>query len=590
LTKKLINFKHELADLQKGLSALEQHEKHPLEVYRPTEWQLPIHESPSSEVIVRGGKRSGKTCAVVLEIASRILGIPITRQDGTKIPLRFRAPKKNNPGLYWVIGFDINHIGQTLYHRLFSPGLGDGAGFRIIQDASTGKWRSYNPNTDKERYNESELSPPLFGPHLVDPKSWHYESRAGNVFRSVRLKNGATICAYPSTGDSPKKGDAVDGIWIDEDIEKGEFLKEWQDRLATSDGWFLWSVWPQVANEALLKTLERGEREKDNPKRPIEVFALKTQDNPFSDVEGVAKMKARMDDDDDEAHRAEGDISAFISGRQMYNFGSAIHMVKPEPFQHPTNPWQVVCDLLGKDSRLPKDWTRYLVIDPSHTRTACLVGVVPPPDFWDLGNRLIIEEEIIVRKYTPAQFASHLRERVGGFCFESFIMDQMMGRQQTVAADMTVFAKYGEEFRAQGITSRVTGYGFMRGSNDKALRRRSVRDLMEPTEQGWPRLWFSSRCPVTMSEMRKFRKKEVKDPEGRPVPTDDGAAERLYDAVMCVEYLAEYIHGRFRDGTAYIEPDKFRSHGSGPYHAAQAILTEINKSSGYAHYGPGAAA
>lgn len=273
------SFKHEFADIQKGLRALEMHEKHPLEVYRPTQFQLPVHESGASEVLTIGGKRSGKTIAVVMEFASRILGIPITREDGTKIPLRFRSPNKRNPGLYWVIGFDINHIGQTLFHRLFSPGLGDGAAFRIIQDEKTHQWRSYNPNFDKHRYDESELSPPIFGEHLIDPKSWHFESRAGNVFRSVRLKNGATICAYPSTGDSPKKGDAVDGIWIDEDIEKGAFLKEWQDRLATNCGWFTWSVWPQVANEALIKTLERAEREKDNPERSIEVFRLASPDN-----------------------------------------------------------------------------------------------------------------------------------------------------------------------------------------------------------------------------------------------------------------------------------------------------------------------
>ena len=585
-------FKGEMDDIRKGLLALEMHEKHPLEVYRPTEFQLPVHESPASEVLTVGGKRSGKTIAVVMEFASRILGMPITRQDGTQIPLRFRKPTKKNPGLYWVIGFDVNHIGQTLYHRLFSPGLGDGANFRIIQDLETQKWRSYNPNFDRERYADSELSPPLFGDHLIVPKSWHMESAAGNVFRSVRLTNGVTICAYPSTGDAPKKGDAVDGIWIDEDIEKSSFLKEWQDRLTTTCGWFMWSVWPQVANEALIKTLDRAEREKDNPERPIEVFRLIGSDNPYSDRKGIQQMLARMDDDDDEAHRNQGDISAFISGRQMYNFGSAIHLVQPKQVEKPENAHQTLCNLLTVDpTRYPPDWTRYLVVDPSHTRTACLVGVVPPPELMDLGNRIIIEEEIIVRKYTPAQFAQVVKDRVGGFRFEAFIMDQMIGRQTTVAADATVFQTYEKEFRVQGLESRVTKNGFLRGCNDKALRRRSVRDLMEPTENGWPRLMFSYRCPVTMKEIRNFRKAVVKDPEGNPVPTDDGQAERLYDCVMCVEYLSEYIYGRFRDGIAYIPPESYRSTGSMAYHAAMKMRAEIEKTeAGYTHMGPGAAA
>jgi len=592
--------KYELQTIKKGLLELELREQHPLHVYRPTQFQLPVHESSASEVLTIGGKRSGKTIAVVMEFASRILGIPITREDGTQIPLRFRAPSKKNPGLYWVIGFDVNHIGQTLYHRLFAPGLGEGANFRIIQDLTTRKWRAYNPNFDRERYNESQLSPPLFGEHMIVPKSWHMESAAGNVFKSVRLTNGATICAYPSTGDSPKKGDAVDGIWIDEDVDKGSYLKEWQDRLATTRGWFLWSVWPQVANEALIKTIERAKRyepggEKETNKPPIKVFRLVSVDNPYSDKLGLQEMIERMDNDDDEAHRNQGDISAFISGRLMYNFGSALHIVKPQEFlekEQEENAWKAICSLLAKNpNRLPANWTRYLVIDPSHTRTAALVCVVPPPTFKELGNRLIIEEEIIVRKHTPSMFAGVVASRVGDLKFEAFVMDQMVGRQTSVGSDSTVFAAYEEEFRKKGLESRVTKHGFMRGCNDKALRRRMVRDLMEPTERGWPRLLFSQRCPLTISEVRSFRKKEVKNAEGESVPTDDGEAERVNDCVMCVEYIAEYIAGRFRDGTAYITPENRKGQGSMAYHTAMGLISQMNLENGgkYVHFGPGAA-
>lgn len=593
-----VSYKYQLQELQRGITELELRDKHPLRVYRPTIHQLPVHESNASEVLTIGGKRSGKTCAITLEFASRILGIPITREDGTQIPLRYRAPSKRNPGLYWVIGFDVNHIGQTLYHRLFSPGLGEGAGFRIIRDKETKLWRSYNPNTDSDRYLESELSPPIFGEHMIIPGSWHMESAAGNVFKQVRLINGATICAYPSTGDSPKKGDAVDGIWIDEDIERGSYLKEWQDRLATTRGWFLWSVWPQVANEALIKTIERakryetgGDRECDEP--PIKVFRLVSTDNPYSDKKGLQEMLERMDNDDDEAHRNQGDISAFISGRLMYNFGTALHVVKPQQFTRPDGAWQVICNEFSKNpSRLPKDWTRYLVFDPSHTRTAILVGVVPPPEYQGLGQRLIIEEEIILKKHTPSMCAAVLRDRVGDLYFEAFVMDQRVGRQTTVGSDATVFQHYSDALQRVGFMSRLTKYGFMRGCDDKALRRRTVRDLMEPTENGWPKLLFSQRCPLTISEVRNFRKKEIKDPEGNQVPTDDGENERVNDCVMCVEYLGQYISERFRDGTAYVEPERRRGQGSPAAHAAIRMQEKLHRESGgdYVHFGPGEAA
>ncbi len=60
----------------------------------------------------------------------------------------------------------------------------------------------------------------------------------------------------------------------------------------------------------------------------------------------------------------------------------------------------------------------------------------------------------------------------------------------------------------------------------------------------------------------------------------------------CVEYLGEYVATRFRDGTAYITPEKARGRGSMAFHAAQMIISEIEKQDkgGYAHFGPGAAA
>lgn len=588
------NYKYEIAEIQKGLKELELREQHPLRIYRPTDQQLPVHESGSSEVLTIGGRRSGKTLAVVMEFASRILGIPITRQDGTEIPLRFRAPSRKNPGLYWVIGLNVDHIGQTIYHRLFSEGLGAGANFRIIQDLATGKWRSYNPNTDRERYRESRLSPPIFGEHMIEPNSWHMESAAGNVFKSVRLICGAHLYAYPSTGDSPKKGDAVDGIWIDEDIERGAFLGEWQDRLITNRGWFLWSVWPQVANQALIKTLERAKREAENPKHPIQMFRLIGSDNPFSDREGIAEGLARMENDDDVAHRDRGDIDAFLSGRRMYDFGSVLHVPKPQEHKEPANAIQVIANLLHENPQLPLEWTRYLVIDPSHTCTACLFGVVPPPEWKgvEMGQRIIIEREFVVKMHTPAMFAEGLRPHVEGLRFEAFVMDQMAGRQTTIGADTTVFQAYEDQFKRNGIQSRVSRYGFLRGSNDKATRRRAVRDLLEPTEGGWPRLLITNRCGLTIRQMYEFRKKVIKDQDGYDIPTDDGVNEKIYDCVMAIEYLGQYINDRFRDGTAYVAPAEYRSNGSQAYFSAQALIAQMNKEAGgaYVHLGPGAAA
>lgn len=580
-------YKYEIQELQRGLEELELRDQHPLRVYRPTDQQLAIHESQASEVIVVGGKRSGKTLATVMAFGSRVLGIPITRADGTVIKTRFRPCTPRNPKLYWVIGLNIDHIGQTLYHRLFSPGLG--CDFRILKDAKTKQWRAYNPNHDEERLAESVLSPPLFGPSMIDPKSWHMESAAGNIFKSVKLLNGATICAYATTGDHPKQGDAVDGIWLDEDTANAEFLKEWHDRLSTRRGWWLWSVWPKVANEALIKTLERGKKHEDDENPPIRVIRLVGSENPYSDKVGIAEALARMDDDDDEAHRDRGDIEAFISGRQMYDFGTAIHIVQPRPeIERPDNPFNVINKLLSQNLQLPLDWTRYLVIDPSHTRTACLFGVVPPPE-WNkvmMGNRLIVERELVLTKHTPAMFASALLPIVSGLRFEAFIMDQMIGRQTTVGSDTTVFHAYEREFATRGIASRLTASGFMRGSNDKSTRRRAVRQMLEPIYDGQPQLWVSRVCYHTIKEFHSYRKKEVKDNTGRMVPMDDPLNERVHDCMASIEYLCQYVSERFRDGTAYVEPARAKSTGSPAYQYAMNLRESLDKQSDNVNMGP----
>lgn len=586
------DYKSELADIQKGFAEQALRDMHPLRVYRPMPQQLAIHESKSSEVITIGGKRSGKTLSIVMEFGSRVLGIPITRPDGTKIPLRYRRPTPNKPSLFWVIGFDVNHIGQTLYHRLFSPGLG--CDFTIITDKETGEWRAFNQNIDSGREDEAVLCPPMFQDSMLIPDSWHMESAAGNVFKSVRLKNGATLCAYPSTGDHAKQGDAVHGIWIDEDIQNGAFLSEWQDRLITTRGWLMWSVWPHVVNGALVECLERGEKEQDRSNPKIQVFRLVGSENLYSSKEGIEEGLARMSDDDDEAHRDRGDISALLGSFRMYEFGRKMHILRPEENKNPDSARQVLANEWAANGRFPPTWTRYLVIDPSHTRTACLFGVVPPYEWRHkyMGRRLVIEKELVVRKHTPQQFAEALLPMVSGMNFEAFVMDQQIGRQTTVGNDITVFESYSKQFAKYGIRSRATGTSFMRGCADKSLRRRTVREMLEPIEDGLPKLLVMDRCHQTITEFDQYKKKQDKDAMGRPIPLDIPTNERIFDCMACIEYLCQYVNERFNSDTAYIPPEYHKGTGSPAYHSAMAFLKEEETKFGghYVHLGPGAAA
>ncbi len=538
-----IDLKARLARIQEMSQELAEREKHPLLVYRPQPQQLAFHESGCPENILRGGKRAGKTLAVVCELGSRILGIPITRPDGTQIPLRYPHSTQKSPKLYWCIAFNIDHIGQTVYHRLFSPGLG--CNFYIIRDLQTNKWRAFEPDNpdDKSRESQRELCPPMFGDAHIVPNSWHMDSRAGNVFKAVKLTNGATICAYPSTGDHPKQGDAVDGVWIDEDITNERFLKEYYDRLQSTNGWFLWSVWPHAENFGLIKALDRAAECEGEGNPKIRVFTLTGSENIYNSREGVEAGLARMDDDDDVAHRDRGDISHLLGSIAMYDFHPGFHILKRRSHEEPKTVQEALEYVLARDGRFPRHWTRYLGIDPSHTRTACLFGVVPPPEVEgvEVGQRLIIEAELIVRKKTPKEFAEELAGMCGGLPFDAFVMDQQIGRIVGVGMDTTVFKSYSKEFRKVGLESRVSKSNFIPGCNVKATRRRQVRELLRPAEDGCPRLLLVENTTVgTQVEFRKYQKKRQETSDGILI-LDDPVNERQMDAMACHDSQTEVL-------------------------------------------------
>lgn len=589
------SFKTELAEIQRGFAVLTKREMHPLKVYRPTQWQLPIHESTSEELLISGGKRSGKTLAATMTVGSRILGIPITRQDGTKIKNHFRKASRNNPQLYWVVGLNVDHIGQTIFPRLFLPGLG--CNFRVIEDLETKQWRAFNENsdTDKDRYEESVICPPMIGEDLIVEGSWHMESRAGNIFKSVRLKNGATICAYPSTGDRPKMGDAVHGIWIDEDIANPLFIKEWQDRLITANGWLIWSVWPQMANFALLDAIDRAKEAEDEPDPPIQMFRLEGSKNPYNSERGIQRGLGRMDDDDDMAHRDRGDIEGLLGTVQMYDFGTAIHILRPKEYERPQNAFELLENLLRKYGRLPDEWTRYLGIDPSNTRTAALVGVVPPEEWQGINTShlLIIEDELVVKRHNPGMFADAVSNKGWGLRrFEAYVMDQQIGRQTTVGSDTNVFTSYANQFAQRGMASRLTKHSFFMGCPNKQKRRRTVRDLLEPTNNGIPSLLVvESKTIELQREFKRYRKKQTKIGDKLEI-MDDPVNERTMDCMQALEYLCQYVAERFEEGTAYVDPLSHRggTQGSAIYKAAMNIRKqdESGPSGGYVHFGPGA--
>jgi hypothetical protein len=529
---------------------------------------------------------SGKSVSVASEFTSRITGIPIIGIDGKPIPNNWPVPSPDYPRIFWLIGWDTAHLGQTLHKLLFQPGMG--GQFRCIRDEQTGEWRTWNraDPVDMKRLKESKLTEPLIPERLIVKDSWEWEIARGNVFKSVRLKNGAVLYAYPSSSRNPKQGDAVSGIWIDEDIQYPGHMREWQDRLTDEEGWLLWSVWPHMKNEALMELLERAELDEFSDHPQITAFQLIMTDNPYLTDTGKDQALGRMGSADEIARRNRGEL--LTDHLSMYQFDSDTHLIRrPIDARRKVDippAMELLRDIWLRTGTFPREWTRYLSIDPSHTRTACLSWVVPPIEWQGvtLGDVCICEWELIVRKWSALMLAQEVANRMGDRPYECFIMDMKVGRQTHAGRDTTACEVYSNAFRGKGLFSRLSSYSFIPGCDKPPTRFRAVRDLLtiQPTI-GIPSLVFvEETCLETKREFAKYRKRTETRGENIDMMLDEPANPRLFDAMAAVEYLAVYIQQSFMMGTGYVDPSNYGPKGNAVYRHAQKLMKKRDEAEG----------
>lgn len=568
-----------------------------LRLYRPSPLQLPFHQATERELVLRGGKRSGKTIAAAMEFASRVLGVPIIDPDGNELPLKYPVSTPENPLQFWVIGYDTSHA-ATMHRILFQRGMG--GTLRAIRDAQTGEWRIWNRANpeDAARIKESVLTEPIIPQRFWaggEDETFTWTEKKAHEWHSFRLANHALVYYWPSSARSPKQGEAVAGIFIDEDIQFPHHLPEWQDRLTDHDGWFMWSAWPHDANPALSELLDRAEREMDLPKPRIRAFRLIMSQNPFITAEGREAALARMGTEDEIARRDRGELG---ESYLMYDFDPGRHLVRKlaphESLGDCPDAKRVISHLYSKLGYMPHEWTRYLSIDPSHTRTACHSFAVPPPTWENVDMRgvVVVEWELIVEKHSARMLAKALRPLMAGRDYEAFIMDRQIGRQTNAARDDTVFEAYAEAFEEAGLHSRLTHSGFIPGCSEPATRYRCVREMLTVQENGLPMaLFLFSHTATTQKEFGTYRRKKVTT-NGIVTVLDQPANPRVHDAMASLEYGLTYLLPLVKSGTAY-HPSGLAPAGQSQslYARFKAMMERYKQETQeYVHLGPGSAA
>jgi hypothetical protein len=513
-----------IRDNVKALQEADRRGREALRVYRPRPDQLPFHLSLAYFRALIGGNRSGKTTGAAIEFGSAALRIPIQTESG---PLPFNWP--TDPALFWVVGYDWLHIGQTIFHELFEEGkykvirrLDEEARPMIGEDGFP-LYETFQPWRPDHVARKSECKPvgPIIPERCIKGgfNGIGWESRSLKEFKTVPLVNGSEIRAYSSTGQE-KQGDAVDGIWVDEDLADASFIPELEARLLDKGGRIIWSAKPMSNNDALYNVAQRAEGQKGRDKPNVEAFFLSTLDNPFLAQENKDRFAEGLTEAEAQARLFGGFM---FDAAQIYNdYKPGVHGVHNE---RSVGGSDRLTDLYAERGELPKEWTRYLAIDPGWNTTAVLVGTVPPPEEW--GELLIIEKELRLPRHDYGQLAKEIHQSVGHWQFEAFLMDMHMGRQHHVGQARAVWEGFADAFKAIGFASFRSRYEFEAGNDNIDFRREATRERFR---NGTLRICID-KTPFFQTEIKKYRLAIRKGEVSQTV------VGREHDLMDCLEYL-----------------------------------------------------
>lgn len=524
-------------EMQQGLAAAAKVAKqklNALDMFRPTEYQEAVVKCDASEILVQGGTRSGKSTIVAVMIAAYLLNKPITFADGTKHYVREQG-WQGRPVTVWLIGLQLNHIGQTIYRLLCRPGA-----FDMVRDKKTGLWRAWQPGRipgDEDiPVEERKPAPPLIPPSEIATESW--DNKAKHEFASLTMRDGSWVYAYASSG-AVKRGDPVNRIWIDEEIENSEHYPEWQSRLSDRKGRIYWTSWPNMKTPALIALYRRCVAQRDEVERGVRKkadvvnFKFRGSDSPFVDDEEKRKRAEGWTEDQLRA-RDHGDF--VMDTIQAYpEFNIKYHCVDYGP-NNPLN--DKITEAMRKlNWNVPHDWCVDLILDPGTTRPALLWAAIPTEDLWDEGEPYhIIFREMAIPNIDAAEMGRRAKAADPGRRYSRFIGDRKAGDQTPMGFSWDVFEQYSREFRKAGLKCQLTGDMFLRGETIWVTRSMKLRSLMRSRNCGRPRLRIVPHmCPTLVKQLETVVKQVAKE-----AVLDKLAPGQVHDVLDTAEYYAGF--------------------------------------------------
>lgn len=460
---------------------------------------------------------SGKTLEACSEVARAVTG-----QDHLN-----RYPKEN--GICYCVAQDSDQIAQVMYAKLFRPGA-----FFMIRDLVTNDWRSFDPTNPQDADRESQAKPstPLIPKRFVKKMAW--ESKKDGIPKSVELSTGWKIHFY-SSNSKPPRGVAVDLIYFDEEIVDKEWYSEMAARLVDRAGRFIWSATPQTGTERLYALHERAEaqggvwvngdwrgedKRKDKTKqRTIEEFFCTIDDNKYLTEAKRNVIKEKFAEDEESYRvRISGEY-AILSGSIYPEYSARLHEIDP-----------IV---------IPDHWTRYASIDPGTQVCAVLFMAIPPAEEPQYGGHALLYDELYIRNANAAIFGQEMGRKQRKQTFQSFLIDMHAARHRDMGAGRRVIDQYSEQLKLNKVKSVETGYEFIPGNDNLMAGIEAVRLWLIAKRDGVPKLQVFRTLENFRREMRHYRHKKIRMPDGKPRFVDEPVKkdDHLCD---CLRYLVQY--------------------------------------------------
>ena len=529
--------------------------------------QVGLFKDQSSECLIGGGNRSGKSLNAAILFASIARDIKVTAWNGEEIETR-RPNQKGRVLQMWVIGLAINHF-STIYRLLFKYDA-----YRIIRDSETGDLRSWRPWQESDESRELETLPayPLIPQYEIDQKSWSWESRSSNQFTHVLLPGKAEIWCFPSSAANPRQGEPVDVIWIDEAIESPEFYTEWQSRLSDKRGRMFWASYPRNLNTALTDLKRRAQEQAEEveagvrPQADVTEFTFTQEGNPYIPRDEIRKRREGMSEEE-WAARNLGQYNTEMSKIYPF-FDRTLHCAIPDNDQFDD---EIARILRANQGFAPADWCHELILDPGTVKPAVLLCAVPPPELWEGKVPWLIpyNEIYAPNERRPAEVIARLiREKTPhAVWYNRFIIDNQAGRKTPEGFSITVAQKYAEAFQKENIDCANPGsstvVGFTPGLPNFDICRQNVESVMQIYGRTRPQLRIvSQNCPHLAYQMANNQLQII---DG--TVTDKENQREKNDLRKCLEYWIS-------SDPTYVSPATFKKVQENAYEQFQKYWRE----------------